>query len=111
MSCVERWAKVFRKQQVLNIVNTNNGVEAKNKHFQYDYLPRSVDKSEFGIAVLLVESFIPNSYQHYLDTNLHTGSLKTTYRLIYETAQLISLSTVFAASSRLTSFERAMLIV
>lgn len=92
-------------------MNTNNGVEAKNKHFQYDYLPRSVDKSEFGIAVLLVESFIPNSYQHYLDTNLHTGSLKTTYRLIYETAQLISLSTVFAASSRLTSFERAMLIM
>ena len=74
MSCVERWAKAFRKQQVLNIVNTNNGVEAQNKHFKYDYLPRSVDKSVFGIAVLLVESFIPDSYQHYLDTNLHTGT-------------------------------------
>lgn len=111
MSCVERWAKAFQKQQMLNIVNTNNGVEAQNKHLKYDYLPRSVDTSVFGIAVLLVESFILDSYQHYLDTNLHTGKIKTTYRLIYETSQLISLSTVFAASARLTSFERAMLIV
>ena len=74
MSCVERWAKAFRTQQVLNIVNTNNGVEAQNKHFKYDYLPRSVDKSVFGIAVLLVESFIPDSYQHYLDTNFKLSS-------------------------------------
>ena len=59
---------------MLNIVNTNNGVEAQNKHFKYDYLPRSVDKSVFGIAVLLVESFIPDSYQHYLDTNLKPSS-------------------------------------
>lgn len=38
-----------------------NGVEAQNKHFKYDYLPRSVDKSVFGIAVLLVELFIPDA--------------------------------------------------
>ena len=55
-------------------MNTNNGVEAQNKHFKYDYLPRSVDKSVFGIAVLLVESFIPDSYQHYLDTNFKLSS-------------------------------------
>ena len=54
MSCVERWAKAFRTQQVLNIVNTNNGVEAQNKHFKYDYLPRSVDKSVFGIVSRIV---------------------------------------------------------
>ena len=115
MSCVERCTKAFQNQLVLNIVNTNNGVEAQNNHFKYDYLPRSVDKSVFGVAVLLVESFIPDSYQHYLDTNLKLSSryrnLKTTNRLIYETAQLISLSTVFAASSRQRSFKRAMLIV
>ena len=51
---------------VLNIVNTNNGVEALNKHF---------DKSVFGIAVLLVELFIPDAYQHYIDTNLKQSSL------------------------------------
>ena len=75
MTCVKRWAQVFRQQQILNIVNTNNGVEAQNKHFKYDYLPRSVDKSVFGIAVLLVESFIPDAYQHYVDTNFKQSSL------------------------------------
>ena len=75
MTCVKRWAQAFRQQQILNIVNTNNGVEAQNKHFKYDYLPRSVEKSVFGIAVLLVESFIPDAYQHYVDTNLKQSSL------------------------------------
>ena len=79
MSCVSRWAQAFRKQQVLNIVNTNNGVEAQNKHFKYNYLPRSVDKSVFGIAVLLVESFIPDAYQHYVDTNFKQSSAYRSY--------------------------------
>ena len=33
VSCAERWVQAFRKQQAVNIVNTNNGVEAQNKHF------------------------------------------------------------------------------
>ena len=78
VSCAERWAQAFRKQQVLNIVNTNNGVEAQNKHFKYNYLPRSVGKSAYGIAVLLVESFIPDSYQQYKDTNF---KLSGSYRM------------------------------
>ena len=32
VACAERWAQAFRKQQAVNIVNTNNGVEAQNKH-------------------------------------------------------------------------------
>ena len=78
VSCAECWAQAFRKQQVLNIVNTNNGVEAQNKHFKYNYLPRSVGKSAYGIAVLLVESFIPDSYQQYKDTNF---KLSGSYRM------------------------------
>ncbi|XP_014669716.1 PREDICTED: uncharacterized protein LOC106810784 [Priapulus caudatus] len=74
MSCVERWAQAFRKQQVLNIVNTNNGVEAQNKLFKYSYLPKSVDKSAYGIVVLLVESFLPDSYKNYCDMNLKQSS-------------------------------------
>lgn len=56
------------------MLNTKNGVEAQNKYFKYNYLPRSVDKSVFGIAVLLVEWFIPDAYQHYLDTNFKLSS-------------------------------------
>lgn len=77
LDCSDRWAHAFRVQQVLNIVNTNNGIEAQNKVFKYTYLPRSLDKSVFGIVVMLVESFVPDSYQHYLDTNLQlSGSYR-----------------------------------
>ena len=79
VACAERWAQAFRKQQAVNIVNTNNGVEAQNKHFKYDYLPRSVDKSAYGIAMLLVESFIPDSYQQYKDANFKQSSLYRAY--------------------------------
>ena len=58
-------------------MNTNNGIEAQNKLFKYRYLPGSLDKSVFGIVVMIVESFIPDSYQHYLDTNLQlSGSYR-----------------------------------
>ncbi|CAH3124436.1 unnamed protein product, partial [Pocillopora meandrina] len=70
LSCKVRWAQAFRKQQETNIVNTNNGTEAQNKLFKYEYLPRSVDKSVYGIAAILVESFIPDSHGRYLVKNL-----------------------------------------
>lgn len=70
LSCKVRWAQAFRKQQVTNIVNTNNGTEAQNKLFKYEYLPRSIDKSVYGIATMLVESFIPDSHTSYLEKNL-----------------------------------------
>ena len=74
MACVKRWAKVFRKQQAVNIVNTNNGVESQNRHFKYDYLPRAIDNSVYGVVVMLVESLLPDSYQHYIDTNFKQSS-------------------------------------
>ncbi|KXJ09652.1 hypothetical protein AC249_AIPGENE11456 [Exaiptasia diaphana] len=77
LSCASRWAFAYRKRQATNIANTNNGTEAQNRLFKYDYLPRSIDKSIFGIAVMIVESFIPDSYQHYLDLNLR---LSDSYR-------------------------------
>ena len=77
LDCSDRWAHAFRVQQAVNIVNANNGIEAQNKLFKYSYLPGSLDKSVFGIVVMIVESFIPDSYQHYLDTNLQlSGSYR-----------------------------------
>ena len=70
LSCKVRWVQAFRKQQETNIVNTNNGTEAQNKLFKYEYLPRSVDKSVYGIAAILVESFIPDSHGRHLVKNL-----------------------------------------
>ena len=70
LSCKVRWVQAFRKQQETNIVNTNNGTEAQNKLFKYEYLPRSVDKSVYGIAAILVESIIPDSHGRYFEKNL-----------------------------------------
>ena len=85
LDCSDRWAHAFRVQQAVNIVNTNNGIEAQNKVFKYSYLPGSIDKSVFGIVVMIVESFIPDSYQHYLDTNLQlSGSYREFKRDIPE---------------------------
>ena len=67
LDCSDRWAHAFRVQQAVNIVNINNGIEAWDKLFKYSYLPGSLDKSVFGIVVMIVESFIPDSYQHYLN--------------------------------------------
>lgn len=79
MPCVKRWAHVYRNHEAVNIVNTNNGVEAQNKHFKYSYLPRSVDKSVYAIVVMLVECFIPDSYQHYIETNIKQSSMYRKY--------------------------------
>ncbi len=56
LSCSWRLAHAFRQQLAVNIVNTNNGTDAMNKLFKYEYLPRSVDKSVYGIAITIVES-------------------------------------------------------
>ena len=74
LSCSFRRAQAFRKQQAINIVNTINGTEAQNKLFKYGYLLTSIDKSVYGIAIMVVESFIPDSYQHYLQSNLKSSS-------------------------------------
>ena len=79
LSCSSRWAHAFRQQQAVNVVNTNNGTEAMNKLFKYEYLPRSVDKSVYGIATTIVESFIPDSYQQYMQSNLMFSSAYRRY--------------------------------
>lgn len=56
-------------------VNTNNGTEAQNKLFKYGHLPTSFDKSVYSIAIILVESFIQDSYQHYLQSNLKSPAV------------------------------------
>ena len=77
LPCNFRWCHAFRKSQALNIVNTNNGVESMNKLFKHEYLPRSIDKSLYGIVVMIVCSFMPDSYQTYLSANLRlSGSYR-----------------------------------
>ena len=79
MPCVKCWAHVYWNQEAVNIVNTNNGVEAQNKYFKDNYLPRSVDKSVYAIVVMLVEYFLPDLYQHYIETNIKQSNIYRRY--------------------------------
>jgi len=90
LSCSSRWAHIFRHSEAVRIANTNNGVEAQNRLFKYDYLPRSIDKSVDGIVVVLEESFLPESWQQYLDCNL---KLSSSYRRYSSTVPVCTLIT------------------
>ena len=50
LDCSDLWAHAFRVQQAVNIVNTNNGIEAQNNLFKYSYLRGSLDKSVFMVS-------------------------------------------------------------
>ena len=70
LSCSFRWAKCMRKRQVLNIVDTDNGTQAQNKTFKYEYSLLSLDKSVYRISVMLFERYVPDCHQRYLERNV-----------------------------------------
>ena len=79
LTCAFRWARAFRIHEADHIVNTNNGVEAQNRLFKYNYLPYSIDKSVYGIATMLVETFIPESYKTYQNMNMKLSGQYRSY--------------------------------
>ena len=79
LSCSFRWAWAFREHEADQVVNTNNGVEAQNRLLKYNYLPYSIDKSVYGIATMLVESFVPDSYMSYCKMNMRQSEEYRSY--------------------------------
>lgn len=53
------WVKLYRRGILEVTVNTNNGVERKNKDFKHEYLKQYLDKSLSGMVSVLIESFLP----------------------------------------------------
>ena len=53
------WVKLYRRGILEITVNTNNGVERKNKDLKHEYLKQHMDKSLTGMVTTLVESFHP----------------------------------------------------
>ena len=41
----KRWASAYREHKIDIKINTNNGVEAQNKVFKYNYLSKGTDKT------------------------------------------------------------------
>ena len=46
-------------------MNTNNGVERKNRGFKFEYLKQFKDKSLSGMLTVLIDQFLPEKYNRY----------------------------------------------
>ena len=58
--------KCFREGILEVTVNTNNGVERKNKDFKYEFLSQHRNNTLSGMVAVLVEQFLPEIYSGYL---------------------------------------------
>ena len=59
---VQKWVKAFRFGLLEIVVNTNNGVERKNREFKYDFLKQYKDNTLIGMITVLVEQLMPDTY-------------------------------------------------
>jgi hypothetical protein len=66
----KRWARAYREHNIDIKINTNNGIEAQNKVFKYNYLSKGTDKTLSGVAKVIVECFCPEQYKQYVLKNL-----------------------------------------
>lgn len=76
---LQLWVRAFRDREFHFAVNTNNGTESLNKVFKYHYLPRKKKMMLSSIITLIVEVFLPESYQKYLFQNYKQSSQYRTY--------------------------------
>ena len=56
---LQLWVRAFRQGLLEIVVNTNNGVERKNKDFKHEFLKPCKDNSLSGVVTVLVEQFLP----------------------------------------------------
>ena len=59
---LQKWVKAFKFGLLEIVVNTNNGVERKNREFKHDFLNQYKDKILSAMVTVLVEQFIPDTY-------------------------------------------------
>ena len=59
---LQKWVKAFKFGLLEIVVNTNNGVERKNREFKYDFLKQHKAKTLSGMVTVLAEQFILDTY-------------------------------------------------
>ena len=62
----QKWARAYRDCVYHAAVNTNNGAETLNKLLKYSFLPRKKSLTLSTTVSLLIEEFLPVSYEKYL---------------------------------------------
>ena len=66
---IQKWARAFRQSSFHAAVKTNNGLEAQNKVLKYSYLPHGRNINLSHLADILINSFLPDSYEKYIFQN------------------------------------------
>ena len=61
------WVWAFPKDRFNLRVNTNNGLERQNKLFKYTYLKSHRNNSLSGMLTILIEEFLPDNYNKYVE--------------------------------------------
>ena len=59
---IQRWVWAYRKDRLLVNVNTNNGTERQNLGFKSEYLVGRRNSSLSTMLSILIEEFLPESY-------------------------------------------------
>ncbi|XP_048238820.1 uncharacterized protein LOC125372528 [Haliotis rufescens] len=62
----QKWVWAFRNSLLSFVVNTNNGVEAQNKLFKYEYLAPFRVKALSGLMSTLVDNFFEDAHRNNL---------------------------------------------
>ena len=78
LSCLFPLGKIHEKRETQHRP-TNNRTEAQNKTLQVWVLTISLDKSVYRISVVLVDRYIPDFHQKYLERNVQLSSAYRRY--------------------------------
>lgn len=76
---MQRWARSYRDTAYHAAVETNNGTEALNKLFKYQYLPRQKRMTLSHIISCIINEFLPALHYKYVFKNFKQSDLYRSY--------------------------------
>ena len=76
---MQRWARSYRDTVYHAAVETNNGTEALNKLFKYQYLPRQKRMTLSHIISCIINEFLPALHYKYVFKNFKQSDLYRSY--------------------------------
>ena len=77
---IQKWARAYRDGSYHAAVNTNNGAETLNKVLKYSFLPKKNSLLLSRVVSLIIDDFLPLSYQKYLFQNYRQSTQYRSYK-------------------------------
>ncbi|XP_065679788.1 uncharacterized protein LOC136094113 [Hydra vulgaris] len=74
-----RWVKAYRQTRLLVNCNTNNGVERQHNTLKHKYLLNHRNSSLSGMLSVVIDDFLSDKYESYIDNNRLMSSKYMSY--------------------------------